>query len=207
MSEAVASVLQVTPTDDFRTCCYLPRKFAGLGLTRQDDTATEKSQILSRLALFDFLAKHHPHEFQLISIHLNRTEIQLGQQEALQDHTGLNEETMLTLTSPSARNILTAAKTLAYKKQSEDLHSLLVYYPISQQHAAWLLSSTDSSTNFIHSSIRLGSEGNFSADEFRCVTRAKLGFGPTNDPLGLIRVCACSKSFDAAEDSLHALSC
>lgn len=64
----------------------------------------------------------------------------------------------------------------------------------------------DSSTNLIHSSIGLGSEGYFSADEFRCVTRAKLGFGPTNDPPGLIRVCACSKSFDAAEDSLHALS-
>ena len=207
MSQAVASVLQVTPTDDFRTRCYLPRKFSGLGLTRHDGMATEKSLILSHIAFFDFLAIHYPHEFQLISIHFNRTGIQLRHQEALQDHTGLNEETMLTLTSPSARNILTVAKTLAYKKQSEDLHSLLADFPISQQHAAWMLSSTDSSTNFIHSSIGLGSEGYFSADEFRCVTRAKLEFGPTNDPPGLIRMCACSKSFDAAEDPLHALSC
>ena len=67
-----------------------------------------------------------------------------------------------------------------------------------------MLSSTDSSTNFIHSSIGLGSEGYFSADEFRCV---KLGLGPTNDPPGLIRVCACNRSFDAHEDSLHGLSC
>ena len=49
------------------------------------------------------------------------------------------------------------AKTLAYNKQSEDLHSLLADNPISLQHAAWMLSSTDSSTSFIHSSIALGS--------------------------------------------------
>jgi hypothetical protein len=39
------------------------------------------------------------------------------------------------------------------------------------------------------------------------VALARLGVGPTNDPLGTFRVCACHKSFDAAEDSLHALSC
>jgi hypothetical protein len=114
---------------------------------------------------------------------------------------------MLSLTTPTARSTLTTAKTLAYKKQSEDLHSLLADFPITQQHAAWMLSSTDSSTSFVHSSIALGSEGYFSADEFRCVARAKLGLSPTNDPPGLVRVCACNKSFDAAEDSLHALSC
>ena len=35
------------------------------------------------------------------------------------------------------------------------------------------------------------------------MARAKLGLSPP----GLVRVCACNKSFDAAEDSLHALSC
>ena len=207
MSDAVASILQVTPTDDFRTRCYLPRKFGGLGLTRHDGMASEKSQILSRLAFYDFLALHYPPEYQIISNHFNRTDIHLGQQEALEDHTGLNEETMLSLVLPSARSILTTAKNLAYKKQSEDLHQLLADFPISQQHAAWMLSSTDSSTNFIHSSIGLGSEGYFSSDEFRCVARAKLGLGPTNEVPGQVRVCACSKSFDASEDSLHALSC
>jgi hypothetical protein len=47
----------------------------------------------------------------------------------------------------------------------------------------------------------------FSSDEFHCVARAKLGVGPTNDPPGLFRVCACNKSFDASVDSLHGLSC
>ena len=207
MSDAVASILQTAATDDFRTRCYLPRKFGGLGLTRHDGMATEKSQILSRLAFFDFLALHHPHEYQITSNHFSRSDIHLGRQEALEDHTGLNEETMLSLIFPSATAILTTAKNLAYKKQSTDLHSLLADFPCSQQHAAWMLSSTDSSTSFIHSSIALGAEGYFSADEFRCVARAKLGLGPSNDPPGLIRVCACHKSFDACEDSLHALSC
>ena len=120
--------------------------------------ATEKSQILSRLAFFNFLAHHHPPEYQTISNHFNRTDIHLGRQEALEDHTGLTEETMLSLISPSAPAILTAAKNLAYKKQSEDLHSLLADNPISLQHAAWMLSSTDSPTSFIHSSIAIGSE-------------------------------------------------
>ena len=70
-----------------------------------------------------------------------------------------------------------------------------------------MLSSTDSSTNFFHSIIGVGSEGYFPSDEFRCVAWAKLGLGPTNDPPGLFHICACQKSFDAAEDSLHALSC
>ena len=130
MSDAVASVLQTTPTDDFRTRCYLPRKFGGLGLTRHDGMATEKSQILSRLAFFDFLALHHPPEYQTISNHFSRTDIHLGYQEALADHTGLTEEIMLSLTTPTSRNTLTAAKTLAYKQQSEDLHSLLVDNPL-----------------------------------------------------------------------------
>ena len=207
ISNAVAAVLQVTPSDDFRTRCYLPRKFGGLGLSRHNGMATEKNQILSRLAFFDFLALHYPPEYQVINNHFSRTDIHLGQQESLEGNTGLTEEIMLSLVIPTARGVLTTAKTLAYKKQSEILLARLADFPSSQQHAAWMLSSTDNSTTFIHSSIGLGSEGYFSADEFRCIARARLGFGPTNDALGTIRVCACHKSFDAAEDSLHALSC
>lgn len=66
MSDVVALVVQTTPSDDFWTRCYLPRKFSGLGLTRHDGMATEKCQILSRLAFFDFLALHHPYEYQII---------------------------------------------------------------------------------------------------------------------------------------------
>jgi hypothetical protein len=60
---------------------------------------------------------------------------------------------------------------------------------------------------FIHSLIGLGSKGYFSSNEFRCVARVKLGVGPTNEPPGFFRVCACNKSFDASVDSLHGLSC
>lgn len=82
MSDTVASILQTTFTDDFRTRCYLPRKFGGLGLTRHtmDGIATEKSQILSHLAFHDFLALHHPPEYQIISNHFNRSGIHLGRQ-------------------------------------------------------------------------------------------------------------------------------
>ena len=79
--DAVAAVLQVTPSEHFQTRCYLPRKFGGLGLTRHHGMATEKSQLLSRLAFFDFLAIHHPAEYLLIGNHFNRTDIRLGQRE------------------------------------------------------------------------------------------------------------------------------
>jgi Reverse transcriptase (RNA-dependent DNA polymerase) len=207
ITNAIAAVLQVTPSDDFETRCSLPRNLGGIGLSRHNGMATEKNQILSRLAFFDFLALHFPPEYQVINNHFSRSEIRLGQQESLEDNTGLTEEIMLSLVTPTARGILTTAKTLAYKKQSEILVARLADFPESQQHAAIMLSSTNNSTSFIHSSIGLGSEGYFSADEFRCIARARLGFGPTNDPLGTFRVCACHKSFDAAEDSLHALSC
>ena len=205
--DAIATILQTTSSDDFQTRCYLPRKFGGLGLSRHHGMASEKGQILSRMAFFDFLALHYPPEYQLISNHYNRTDIRLGQLEKLEEHTGLDEEKMLALVNPSARGILTSAKTLAYQKQSDDILAFLADSPASQQHAAWMLSSTDSSTSFIHSSVGLGSEGYFSSDEFRCVARAKLGIAPSNDQPGLFRVCACQKSFDAAEDSLHGLSC
>lgn len=205
--DAVASILRTTPTSDFQTRCYLPRKFGGLGLSRHYGMSTEKSQILSRMAFYDFLALHHPSEYQLISNHFNRTDIQLGQREHLEDHTGLDEAKMLALVNPSARGILSSAKSLAYQKQSDEILAFLADSPTTQQHAAWMLSSTDSSTNFIHSSIGLGSEGYFSSEEFICIARAKLGIAPSNDLPGQFRVCACQKSFDAAEDSLHGLSC
>ena len=169
--------------------------------------ATEKNQILSRMAFLDFLTIHFPLEYQFTNNLFSRTDIRLGTQEGLQDDTGLTDAIMLSLVNPSASSTLTTGKTLAYKKQSTDLLSLLADNPDTQQLASWMLSSTDSSTNFIHSLIGLGSEGYFSSDEFRLVARAKLGEGPTNDPPGLLRVCACSKVFDASVDSLHGLSC
>ena len=140
------------------------------------------TQILSRLAFFDFLAIHHPSEYLLIGNHFNRTDIRLGQRENLEDYTGLDEDKILALENPTAGGILSTAKTLAYQKQSDDLLSFLADFPSTQQHAAWMLSSIYTFTNFIHSIIGGGSEGYFPSDEFRCVTRAKLGLGPTNDP-------------------------
>jgi Reverse transcriptase (RNA-dependent DNA polymerase) len=207
MSAAVAAVLQLDPSDEFTTRLYLPRKFGGLGLSKHDGMASEKNQILSRMAFLDFLATYYPPEYQFTNNLFNRNDIRLGTQEALQDHTGLTDAIMLSLVNPTARSTLATAKTLAYKKQSTDLLFLLADSPATQQLASWMLSSTDSSTSFIHSLIGLGSEGYFSSDEFRCVARAKLGVGPTNDPPGLFRVCACNKSFDASVDSLHGLSC
>ena len=124
--EAVAAVLQTTPSNDFKTRCYLPRKFGGLGLSRHHGMATEKSQILSRLAFLDF---HHPPEHHLLSNHYNRGDIRLGRMENLEDHTGLDEDKILTLINPSAKGILSAAKTLAYQKQCDDTLSLLADFP------------------------------------------------------------------------------
>lgn len=94
--------------------------------------ATEKSQILSRLAFFDFLAIHHPAEYLLIGNHFNRTDIRLGQRENLEDYTGLDEDKILALENPTERGILSTAKTLAYEKQCDDLLSFLADFPSTQ---------------------------------------------------------------------------
>jgi hypothetical protein len=60
---------------------------------------------------------------------------------------------MLSSDTPTARGILTTAKTFDYKKQSEILVARLADFPESQQHAAIMLGSTNNSTSFIHSSI------------------------------------------------------
>jgi hypothetical protein len=85
ITNAIAAVLQVTPSDDFETRCSL----GGIGLSRHNGMATEKNQILSRLAFFDFLALHFAPECQVINNHFSRSEIRLGQQESLEDNTGL----------------------------------------------------------------------------------------------------------------------
>jgi hypothetical protein len=56
MSAAVAAVLQLDPSDELTTRLYLPRNFGGLGLSKHDGMATEKNQILFRMAFLDFLA-------------------------------------------------------------------------------------------------------------------------------------------------------
>jgi hypothetical protein len=111
MNEAVAAVLQLDPSDEFTTRLYLPRKFGGLGLSKHDGMATEKNQILSRMAFLDFLAIYYPPEYQFTNNLFNRNDIRLGTQEALQDHTGLTDAIMLSLVNPTARSTLATAKT------------------------------------------------------------------------------------------------
>ena len=205
--DSVAAVLQVAYSPEFQDRCNLPRKLGGLGLIKHDGMTSEKNQLLSRLAFKDFLALHYPSEYQSLTTLHPWADIRLGHQENLEDNTDLNEVTMLSLANPTARGILSNGMKLAYAHKSKKILDHLAEYPETQQKAAWMLSSSTNSNAFIHSTIGLGAEGYFSADEFRCAARARLGEGPSNDVPNTIRVCACGKSYDAAEKSLHALSC
>jgi hypothetical protein len=169
--------------------------------------SSEKNQLLSRLAFKDFLALHYPLEYQSLLTHLPWADIRLGHQENLEEHTGIDQVTMLSLANPSARGTLSTAMSLAYTQKSKQILSHLADSTMSQQKAAWMRSSSVSSNAFIYSTIGLGAEGYFSSDEFRCAARARLGEGPSNDLPGIIRVCACSKTYEAAANSLHGLSC
>ena len=110
--DAVAAVLRVTHSPEFQDRCNLPRKLGGLGLIKHNGMTSEKNQLLSRLAFKDFLALYYPSEYQsLITLH-PWADIHLGQQEHLEDHTDLNEVTMLSLANPTARVTLTKGMNL-----------------------------------------------------------------------------------------------
>jgi hypothetical protein len=64
ITDCVLPILTLPPSDKLKSPIFIPRRLGGLGFTRHDGIASEKSQLISRLSLQNFLATTYPIDFQ-----------------------------------------------------------------------------------------------------------------------------------------------
>ena len=201
----VATILHTATTDMLDYRCFLPPQLGGLGLIRHAEMSTEKAQIVQRLAFSEFISKYYPSEY------INNTEtntlvnIQLGKYEGLVDKTELTQEIMESLTLLSSRSKLSVAKRAAETTSSAEIQEALQTESLSK--AAWMLSCSSSGINFAKSTRGIQNERLFSAEQFRCALRSKLGAGPIEDAPHLDFTCQCTTIYRPREDPFHGCRC
>ena len=206
MVSAVASIFQLEVTPEIQTRLYLPAHLGGFGLTRHNGMATEKNQILSRVAYIDFLSKYFPGERKTAQDHFDLSAIRLGTKEGIQESTEISELVMDTLTVKNASLVLSKGMKEAHKDIFSKLRTKLIEDEKKSQ-VAWLLSAAVTSTSFLFSTTGLEHDGYFGSAEFRCAGRNKLGVGPVNDHPGVMRVCKCRHEYDPTVEPFHGMSC
>jgi hypothetical protein len=204
---SVMLILQLNITEVLRTRIFLPRQQGGIGLLRHHGMSTEKNQLISRLLLVNFLTTYHPTETAFTQEHYNLNAIHMGDCEGIRELTEVSEEDMASMTHQTAGATLKAGKAKAASKVSESLLAELSSSEGTRQQAAWFLSSTSGGTAFLDSTAGIAVEKFFSSEDFRCAGRAKLGMGPSNDPLNAIRICACRRAYVSGEEPFHGISC
>lgn len=206
MCEAVGAIFQMEANEDLATRCFLPRRLGGLGFTRHHGMATEKNQIMSRVAFLSFLSDYFPTAVQATQTQYDLSAVRLGTVEDLTGATAITELAMNTLTLKNCGGVLSTGINKGFKKNRDRLHVQLLT-AARYSCAAYLLSASESSTSFLFSTMGLGHEGYFGIAEFRCAGRAKLGAGPSNDLEGTELLCNCRKTYDPLEYPFHAMSC
>ena len=174
---------------------------------RHHGMSTEKNQLLSRLLLQDFLALYKPTELAFSKEHYNLNAIHMGDCEGIREYTEVTEEDTAAMTHQTAGPTLKAGKAKAANKVSDSLLAELSSNVTTRQQAAWFLSSTSGCTAFLDSTAGIAVEKFFSSEEFRCAGRAKLGMGTSNDPLNMIKICACRRAYISGEEPFHGISC
>ena len=115
----------------------------------------------------------------------------MGTIEGVEDHTELTEEVIAGMTIASAKSTLSAGQAKAALRMADALHTATV--ESQPQLAAWLLSVAPSGNSFIDSTVGTMHEKFFGNEDFKCAGRAKLGFGPSNDPDAHEFRCACRR--------------
>jgi Reverse transcriptase (RNA-dependent DNA polymerase) len=206
MCETVGAVFQLEVTEELKKRIFLKRRLGGLGFTRHHGMASEKNQLMSRVAFLSFLSDYYPTVVQATQTQYDLSAVHLGAIEDLTAHTGLTEIIMSTLTLKNCAGILAAAVDKGERFNRRKLHAELCNTN-QYSKAAWLLSASESSTSCLFSSTGIGHEGYFGNAEFRCTGRAKLGAGPLNDLEGTDLVCNCRVTYDPLEYPFHAMSC
>ena len=200
---AVDDTLRMDRHKGARARIFLPLHLGGMGIVRNAGMASEKGQLISRLALTEFLGQFYPNE--LINLQLQHNfwlDIQLRQEEDLRHLIDIPTSTIAAMTFRSSKAILAlrkrtantathaiALKALADNGQLETAANLLSY----------------SAFNF--SFCGIDSPHYFSAGAFRCAVRAKLGVGPTSEALEPIRHCPCTIVYSTGLKPFRALSC
>ena len=193
--------------DGARARIFLPRHFGGMGIVRNAGMASEKGQLISRLALTEFLGQFYPNELTNLQLQHNFwLDIQLGQEEDLGHLTDIPASTIAAMTFRSSKAILALGKRTA--DTAAHAIALTALADNGQlQIAANLLSYSASNFSFCFSTTGIDSPHYFSAGAFRCAVRAKLGVGPTSEALEPIRHCPCTIVYSTGLKPFRALSC
>jgi hypothetical protein len=91
MCETVGAVIQLEVTEELKKRIFLKRRLGGLGFTRHHGMASEKNQLMSRVAFLSFLSEYYPTVVQAIKTQYVLSAVHLGAMEDLTAHTGLTE--------------------------------------------------------------------------------------------------------------------
>ena len=201
----VASLLHTEPTGILEYRCFLPPQLGGLGLIRHAGMSTEKAQIVQRLAFSEFISKYYPSEYINVTETNTLVNVQLGKYEGLEDKTELTQEIMESMTLLNSRSKLSVAKRTAETTSSAEIHDAL--QGESHCKAAWMLSCSSSGISFAKSNRGIQNERLFSAEQFRCTLRSKLGAGPIEDLPHAEFTCQCTAVYCPREDPFHGCHC
>ena len=204
---AVEDTLRMDRHDGARARIFLPRHLGGMGIIRNPGMASEKGQLISRLALTEFIGQFYPNELTNLQLQHNFwLDIQLGQEEDLENLTDIPASTIAAITFRSSKAILALGKRTA-DTAAHDIALKSLADNGQLQTAANLLSYFASNFSFCFSTTGIDSPHYFSAGAFRCAVRAKLGVRPTSEALEPIRHCPCTIVYNTGLKPFHALSC
>lgn len=206
----IAAILGIEITEDLKTRIFLPRKLGGLGFTRHDGMSSEKNNLMSRLAFQNFVASVYPQDYRYGQQHNNNPHwrpIRLGTFENLEQHTGLTDDIVASMTHLTGKLALSTGMKTAHLYQSTRLRAALAADPNTRHEAAWLLSSSASTVNFVTSTRGLINPTYFRDEDYICAVRAVLGQGPINNPSAVEYLCECRKRVTPRFEPLHAIGC
>ena len=188
--------------DGARARIFLPRHLGGMGIVHNAGMVSVKGQLISRLALTEFLGQFYPNELTNLQLQHNFwLDIQLGQEEDLGHLTDIPASTIAAMSFRSSKAILALGKRTA----DTAAHAIVLTALADNgqpQTAANLLSYSASNFSFCFSTTGIDNP-----HYFRCAVRAKLGVGPTSEALEPIRHCPCTIVYNTGLKPFHALSC
>ena len=109
------------------------------------------------------------------------------------------------MTLLNSRSKFSIAKREAETTHSADIHDALQTESLSK--AAWMLSCFSSGTSFANSNRGIQNERLFSAEQFRCTLRSRLGAGPIENTPHTEFTCQCNTVYCPRDDPFYGCNC
>jgi hypothetical protein len=187
-------------TENIKSLMFLP------SMTRHAGITTEIAIMKKKINLKDFLqtfsANDLPHTY-------NPTygEVFPGITEGFENHTGLTQEDLGTLTGANARYILKMAKDQAYSNLAKNIAAQNAAKPGRRAWAAMLISNssgTSAASSFNKAMNGLFTTGYFPRQAYIDKIRSSMMIGPINYPIDEVNHSSCG---EVISGPLHALSC